>query len=124
MTKVERRGAVRIPARLAMEIVVGGDSTRVRSLNVSANGVYFSSPVFIEPLTRLRITLELPTEEGDDGRTNPVACDGVVVRTEPEAAEPGVTDYQVACYFTDIPAREGKMLEAYVFGHVPFRSID
>ena len=79
MAKVERRGAVRVPARLAMEIAVAGDTSRVESLNVSANGVYFMSSLYIPVLTKLRITLELPEDEGD--RTRGVACDGVVVRT-------------------------------------------
>jgi len=81
MTRVERRSAARLPARLAMEITLGADRARAESLNVSANGVYFSSKAYIPLLTRLRITLELPDEPGSTAR---VACDGVVVRTEPE----------------------------------------
>lgn len=117
MTQSERRSAKRVNASLAMEITLGDDSARTESLNVSANGVYFASPTFIPLLTRLRITLELP---GGDGGKSRVACDGVVVRTEPETERPDAGEYQVACYFTDIPDPDRVRLEAYILRHVPF----
>jgi hypothetical protein len=115
MTRVERRSAARVPARLAMEITVGGGRARAESLNVSANGVYFASSSFIPVLTKLRITLELP----EDGETR-VTCDGVVVRIEPEKETPGQSDYEVACYFTDIAEADRGRLESYILRHVPF----
>lgn len=117
MSQAERRAATRVNARLAMEITVGDDSARTESLNVSANGVYFASSTFIPLLTRLRITLELPNETGGKSR---VACDGVVVRTEPESERAGVAEYQVACYFTEIAEHDQARLEAYILRHVPF----
>ncbi len=117
MSQVERRGAVRIPARLAMEIALDSTAERVESLNVSASGVYFTSPTFIEPLTRVQITLALP--DGDPpGSTHDVRCDGVVVRTVPEAPDPSVDRYEIACCFTMVSDRE--RLEAYILSHVPF----
>jgi len=100
-----------------MEITLGGDRAHAESLNVSANGVYFASRAYIPLLTRLRITLELPA---DGGSTSRVSCDGVVVRTEPEAESPGVREYQVACYFTDISESDQRRLETYILRHVPF----
>lgn len=115
MTRVERRGAVRVPARLAMEIKVGEDAAHVETVNVSASGVYFTSPTFIEPLTKLRIVLDIP---GEGGRSGGLVCDGVVVRTEPEVEEAAVSEYQVACYFTDVA--DAERLEKYILSHVPF----
>jgi len=118
MSRVERRGSARVPARLAMEITLGGGNrAAAESLNVSANGVYFASRAFIPVLTRLRVTLELPGETGSASR---VACDGVVVRTEPEVETSSVREYQVACYFTDISDSDRERLEAYILRHVPF----
>jgi hypothetical protein len=117
MANAERRGAVRVPARLAMEIKVGGDAAHVESLNVSANGVYFASKSHIPMLTKLRITLDLSDEEG---KSKNVACDGVVVRSEPEDADPSISEYQVACYFTSIGDRDQELLEAYILKNVPF----
>jgi len=117
MTRVERRSAARLPARLAMEITLGADRARAESLNVSANGVYFASKAFIPLLTRLRITLELPEGAGSSSR---VACDGVVVRTEPEVESASVAEYEVACYFTDMSDTDRDCLESYILRHVPF----
>ncbi|MDH4038318.1 MAG: PilZ domain-containing protein [Candidatus Krumholzibacteria bacterium] len=117
MTHAERRAASRVNARLAMEITLGDGRAKAESLNVSANGVYFASSRFIAPLTRLRITLELPNESGGKAR---VACDGVVVRTEPEAELAGTGEYEVACYFTEISEPDKSRLEKYILAHVPF----
>ena len=117
MTTSERRGAVRVPARLAMEITIGEDAAHVKSLNVSASGVYFTSSKFIEPLTKLRVTLDL-RGSADARSSSPVACDGVVVRIEPEVQDPAIAEYQVACYFTDVS--DPAALESYIVGHVPF----
>jgi len=117
MPIADRRGSNRVPARLSMEIVLGGDRAHAESLNVSANGVYFSSRSFIPLLTRLRVTLELP---GDGGSTSRVSCDGVVVRTDPEAESASAREYQIACYFTEISDGDRTRLESYILGHVPF----
>jgi hypothetical protein len=117
MAQTHSRKSQRVDARLAMEKSLGDDQATAHSLNVSANGVYFASPTFIPLLTRLRITLELPD---DGGRKSRVACDGVVVRSEPEAEVAGAGEYQVACYFTDISEPDQDRLEAYVTKHVPF----
>jgi hypothetical protein len=97
-----------------MEIVIGGGTTRAETINVSASGVYFTTPTYIEPLTKLRVTLDLVSGQAGGA----VACDGVVVRVEPEEPDPSVDEYQVACYFTEVSNREA--LEAYVLGSVPF----
>jgi hypothetical protein len=100
-----------------MEITLGGNRAAAESLNVSANGVYFASRAYIPLLTRLRVTLELPDGSGASSR---VSCDGVVVRTDPETEAPGVREYQVACYFTEISDTDRERLESYILRHVPF----
>jgi hypothetical protein len=117
MSTAERRGSARVPARLAMEIILGGDRAPAESLNVSANGVYFASRAFIPLLTKLRVTLELP---GEGGATSRVSCDGVVVRTDPEKEAASVREYQIACYFTEIAEADRSRLESYILRHVPF----
>ncbi|MCZ6767194.1 MAG: PilZ domain-containing protein, partial [bacterium] len=114
MTTNERRKAVRSPAKLAMELKLSGKSHgRVESINVSANGVYFSSPTFIAPLTKLQITLLLPeSSDPESTKKHEVTCDGVVVRTEPEELQEGIDAYEIACYFTNIPEAGRERLEA------------
>jgi hypothetical protein len=96
------------------------DTARVESINVSANGVYFSSPTFIPELTRLDITLDLPQGEGKKTRGESVVCAGVVVRTDPPEPQAGVTEYEVACYFTSIDEADKEVLESYILKQVAF----
>jgi hypothetical protein len=79
--------------------------------------VYFASTFYIEPLTKLRVTLDLPKGDDPEGPRESVACEGVVVRTLPEAYDPSVSEYQVACYFTGVSSPE--KLESYILRHVP-----
>ena len=121
MARVERRESVRIPAKLAMEISIGGgDAARVRSLNVSANGVYFSSSKYIPVLTKLDITLDLPLGEAESAKGESVVCRGVVVRTVPEEERPGQDQYEIACYFTSIDESDKETLESYILKQVAF----
>ena len=121
MSNQERRRAVRAPAKLAMEVQLSGDDfARAESINVSANGVYFSSSVHIAPLTRLMITLALPGSGDAAGSPTEVVCQGVVVRVEPETPEKGREDYEVACYFTSIAQTDQEKLEAYILGQLAF----
>ena len=105
-----------------MELKLSGKSYgRVESINVSANGVYFSSPKFIAPLTKLQITLLLPeSSDPQSTKKHEVVCDGVVVRTEPEEPQEGIDSYDIACYFTNIPEAGREHLEAYILGQLAF----
>ena len=121
MSSTERRKAVRAPAKLAMEVKLGGaDFGQLKTINVSANGVYFSSPGFIAPLTRLEITLLIPEKlDGTSGKKREVTCEGVVVRTDPPAESKDVAEYDVACYFTSISEGDRETLERYILKQVP-----
>ncbi len=120
MTERERRRKVRAPAKLAMEVKLSGkDYARVESLNVSANGVYFTSPTHIPLLTKLMINLALPGS-GGPGRGREVACEGVVVRTEPETPRDDQGTYEIACYFTSISDDDQEQLETYILGQLAF----
>jgi c-di-GMP-binding flagellar brake protein YcgR len=121
MKRKERRSAVRVPAKLAMEVQLTGRRTaQVETLNVSANGVYFSSSVHIPLMTRLEITLILPG--GSDDRAaekRAVTCTGIVVRTDPEEEQPSCEKYEVACFFTSVPEQDKEYLESYILKHIP-----
>lgn len=122
MTSTERRRAVRAEARLAMQVrLEGRDLSHAESVNVSANGVYFSSTSHIPLLSKLRITLLLPDPSSKPKSADrEVVCDGIVVRTEPEAPRPGQKHYEIACYFTSISPRDQDLLEAYILGQLAF----
>jgi len=120
MAQVDRRKAVRVPAKLAMEIRISDTNTaKVQSINVSANGVYFSSDTYIPELTKLDITLDLPRGE-DEARGDSVVCSGVVVRTDPGEEQASATEYEIACYFTSIDPADQETLESYILRQVAF----
>jgi c-di-GMP-binding flagellar brake protein YcgR len=118
---LERRKSVRIPAKLAMEIKISGkDLAHTESINVSANGVYFSSPTYIPVLTKLEVKLSLPSP-GDvesSESTQLITCEGVVVRSEPEQEKAGTSIYEIACYFTSIHAKDKDYLDSYILRQI------
>ncbi len=103
-----------------MEVRLGGkDYGRLETINVSANGVYFTSPSYIAPLTRLEIVLLIPAAGGAGGRRE-VACQGIVVRTEPESETNEPSQYDIACFFTAIDASDRTHLETYILSQISF----
>jgi hypothetical protein len=75
---------------------------------------------YIPELTRLDITLDLPTVKDQKARGKSVVCSGVVVRTEPPEEQPGVAEYEIACYFTSIADSDKETLESYILKQVAF----
>ena len=107
----ERRKAQRVEADLSVTITGGAGETKGKALNISSSGIYFESPYYLAPLTKIRLELIIP-----DPRTgkSPITCDGVVVRVEPEKKDTAVTQYRVAILFTLVSERSLKVLDAYI----------
>jgi hypothetical protein len=113
MSFKERRKEQRVEANLAVTVRGGPAEAKGRALNISANGIYFESPFFLEPLTKVRLELLIPSS---DPRTNELSltCDGIVVRVEPERKNPSVSNYRVAIFFTLVPESSRKLLDRYI----------
>jgi hypothetical protein len=116
-TATERRRGRRVQARLQIELQLEPGSPRHASdtINISANGVYFRSPRFVAPLTKLGLRLMLPAEAGSE---RAVDCQGIVVRCIPEEPAADVHSYEVACYFTDTSDEFRDQIGAYVTRHM------
>lgn len=108
----DRRVHPRADARLAAGVraAIGTDLVAVTTLNVGAGGVYVEVPHFIEPLTKLEIVLELPAAKG----TLRVETEAIVVRTQPDHADPAVSRYQVACAFLTLAPSHREAIQHYV----------
>jgi hypothetical protein len=115
----EKRRSQRVQARLQIELQFepGGPSHASDTINISSNGVYFNSPRFIAPLTKLGLRLLLP-EGRAGGPETAVDCSGIVVRCDPERPQPGMDRYEVACYFTETNAEFQDLLNHYVQKHL------
>ncbi|UCE03957.1 MAG: PilZ domain-containing protein [Candidatus Latescibacterota bacterium] len=115
--KVEKdaRRERRVHARLQIELVMDNSTTSEQSstINISANGVYFTSKRYLEPLTKLGLRLLLPGQDGG-AQLETLDVRGVVVRTEPEMPADDVESYEIACFFTDTTAEFRERLGRYV----------
>jgi c-di-GMP-binding flagellar brake protein YcgR len=109
----ERRRAVRVDAQLSLQVhlPLSEGPTEVETINVSSAGMYFRSPEFVEPMTKLELTFDLPIGEEDVAT---VECEGIVVRTQPELPDGEVAAYEVAVFFTTIDERSHESLERYL----------
>lgn len=119
--KVERRKAQRVNANLNLEVKLAHPdgtqaSTTLETINISSSGVYFRSGHFIEPMTKLAMELEVSVPAVEDGIANfaVVPCEGLVVRTKPEADTEGCRDYEVAVFFTHIEPEGVAALEQHI----------
>ena len=116
----ERRRAQRVDASLNLEVKfpLPDGSTGVASLetiNISSSGIYFKSDHFIEPMTKLAMELEVSVPGvGGGADLATVPCQGLVVRTNPEAVTDGCDDYEVAVFFTHIESDGMANLERHI----------
>jgi c-di-GMP-binding flagellar brake protein YcgR len=113
----DRRRDIRTSARLPIELAAGGDeSLSVSSLNIGAGGVYVEVPRFIEPLTKLSLSMMIPgpTPEED---ASLVETEAIVVRVLPERPDPSVDRYEVACAFLDLTDENRDVVNRYILTH-------
>ena len=80
------------------------------SINLSSGGLCCNVRSFVEPLTKVGLTLLLPSFGRKGKKTQVVTCGGVVVRC---AGRPG-NEYELACMFTDIKREDRNLIEEYV----------
>ena len=118
----DRRRSQRVTANLKLEVKLprpdGSLATStLETINISSSGVYFKSGHFIEPLTKLAMVLDVTVPSDDPGGDTviaPVPCEGIVVRTTPEAETEGCEDYEVAVFFTHLEASGSENLERHI----------
>ena len=112
----ERRKSERVDATLALNLhlkLPGMDEGPApETINVSSTGVYFRSARYVEPMTKLSLEFDVPTDES--GTTSSVHCEGIVARVIPEIPTPDVDFYDVAVFFTVIDADSLSHLESYI----------
>jgi hypothetical protein len=118
--RTERRKARRVDANLNLEVKVPRadgslETASLETINISSSGVYFKSDHFIEPMTKLAMELEVQVPAGEGGaETALVPCEGLVVRTNPEAESADCRNYEVAVFFTHIESEGMANLERHI----------
>ncbi|MGH2570845.1 MAG: PilZ domain-containing protein [bacterium] len=112
----ERRRDVRTNVRLPIELADGDQALSVSSLNIGAGGVYVEVPRFIEPLTKLSLSMMIPGPTPEE-EASLVETDAIVVRVLPERADPRVNRYEIACAFLDLSDEHRDIVNRYILTH-------
>jgi hypothetical protein len=106
----EKRSDPRIPADLRLRTAEGDGLIEMQVANVSLGGAYCRSPHPIEPMTRMEVILELPSEDG----VTPVRTEAVVVRAERSSAGPQDPTYHLALWFQGMSEEHRTSLMRYL----------
>jgi c-di-GMP-binding flagellar brake protein YcgR len=112
----ERRRSPRIDTRLALQVERAARSATERpltteSLNLSSGGICCQVRQYVEPLTKVGLTLLLPSFGRKGKKTQVVSCNGVVVRCDTYSPH---QEYELACTFTDIKKEDKLLIEEYI----------
>jgi hypothetical protein len=106
----EQRRSPRVTERLPLRLDEAGGEWVTTTENLSASGAYCTLDRFVAPMTKVRVTLEVP--HGTNRRT--IVCSGVVVRIEPVVTTTVQGRYHVAVFFTDVSERDRAIIANFV----------
>ncbi len=114
----ERRAMARADARLSMRLDAAlteqdGPQIVTESQNISGSGVYCTSEHYLAPLSKVALTIVLPSVPGRRASQELVKCDGIVVRCE-QPSRRGERAYQLACMFSDLDAVTRRRINDFV----------
>lgn len=117
--KLDRRTSARADASLSMRLEgrpQDGERAQIvtESQNISASGVYCSSPHYLAPLSKVALTIVLPNQKSTQGAQRLLKCDGVVVRCQASALGSTRQGYLLACSFIGLEDRQRLLLEDFV----------
>jgi hypothetical protein len=112
----ERRKEPRHDATLSVELGGAGDTLSVSSLNIGAGGVYVRVPRFIEPLTKLSVSMLVPGPTPNEPAST-VEAEAIVVRTLPESPSDEIQEYEIACAFLDLADDARDAINRYILTH-------
>lgn len=106
----EKRRHARVSEQLTIRAAHEG-GVSLQTINLSAGGLFCTSPTFIAPMTRLSLMMDLPHSDA------PARIEGeaVVVRTDPGAPLPSHRGgYRVALFFSRLEDDDRRALQAYL----------
>jgi len=107
----EKRRHPRVSESLTIRAVHDG-GVAFQTINLSAGGLFCTSPSFIAPMTRLSLMMEVPLPDDDPAR---IEGEAVVVRTEPAAPVPAHQGgYRIALFFSRLAEDDRLALQAFL----------
>ena len=113
----ERRKHPRIKAEgIPINIVLDGGECAARTVNISRAGAYCLVDQYIEPMTKLKVVLNVPLSSDEKNtKTKKIKCQGVVVRIE---KTDGGNIHNVAIFFNDISQQDAECIAEFVSTHL------
>ena len=106
----EKRRTPRIEEKLPIKVSEGDYRAVVETKNISASGVYFTAERAMPILSKVMITLLLPTNAG---RNSKIECRGIVVRVVPKTVQ-DKTMYETAILFDDVTEKTKNIISRHV----------
>lgn len=110
----ERRKHPRVNEAVPCQVSVGGESFSTVTKNLSCGGALCVVSGAVAPMTKLRVTLEIPSVHGAASSVHQaVRCEGVVVRQDklPLSQDPA---YLTAIYFSEIRQEDRRRIGEFV----------
>ena len=107
----DRRQHPRVAKNVPLKISTDDAELVTETKNISRSGAYCRVNKYIEPMSKMKIHLLLPTRKHGRGATKKITCHGVVVRTESPAGE---NYHNIAIFFNDISLRDADSIAEYV----------
>ena len=112
---MERRKHPRTENALPLKIFKKGLDVITETRNISCSGAYCRVSRPLPMMSKIGVTLLLPTYRKNKANSEKVKCNGVVVRSEPEIIEEADSACQnVAIFFTDLSNKDRKKIAEYV----------
>ena len=108
----ERRKYRRIKTRLPLKIFWAEADFITETINISPGGVYCQIDKFVPVMTKLKITMFLPTK--GKKKSYKISCEGIIVRTEPEYPAQDVKAYNIAIFFSRLKKTDRSKIAEYV----------
>ena len=116
MSKPEdKRRHPRIAQRLKVESSSREPRLELETIDLSVGGLRCTAPVFLAPMTKMALSLVLPSAPGAAaGEEQVVRGEAVVVRSDPPApASPGAL-YRVALFFSRMDEADRQRLQEFL----------
>lgn len=108
----DKRQHPRVAQRLTVR-AADGTNVALETINLSAGGLFCTSPSWVAPMTRLALALELPSPTGNGDAL--VRGEAVVVRTEPPAPTAAHTGgYRIALFFSRMDDDHRHALQSFL----------
>lgn len=85
----------------------------LETINLSAGGLFCTSPAWVSPMTKMALAMKLPAVQGN----GPAVVEGeaVVVRTEPQAPSTSHQGgYRIALFFSRMEEGHRKVLQQFL----------